>query len=73
MPPHPLYNSEMQNFNFEILHFSLHKMQDVVYVINFDEYKSIEIHWTALYVNGDKVIYFDSFEVEFFPKEIKSS
>ena len=28
-------------------------------------------HWKALYVNGDNVTYFDSFGVEYIPKEIK--
>ena len=31
-----------------------------MYVINVDEFKSIGTHWIALYVNGNKVIYFDS-------------
>ena len=37
---------------------------------NLDECKSIETHWTALYENGDNVTYFDSFGVEYIPKEI---
>ena len=28
-------------------------------------------HWKTLYVNGDNVIYFDSFGVEYIPKQIK--
>ena len=42
-----------------------------VYIINPDEYKSIGTHWIALYVNGNNVIYFDSFRVEHIPEEIK--
>ena len=41
------------------------------YVINLDKYKSIETHWMAVYVNGGNVTYFDSFVVEYLPKEIK--
>ena len=41
------------------------------YVITLDEYKSIETHCIALYVNADNVTYFDSFGVENVPKEIK--
>ena len=41
-------------------------------MINLDEYKSIETHWIALYVNGDNVTYFDSFGVEYIQKKLKS-
>ena len=45
-------------------------MNDEAYVINLDEYKSIGTHWITLYVNGDNITYFDSFGVEYIPKEI---
>ena len=41
------------------------------HINNLDEFKSIEIHWIALFVNSNNVIYFDSFGVEHIPKEIK--
>ena len=44
---------------------------DVVYVINFDEYKSIETHWRALCEKGHNVAYFETFGFEFIPKEVK--
>ena len=47
------------------------EMKDGVYVINFDESKSIGTHWIALYVSGDNVTYSDSAGVERIPKEIK--
>ena len=31
----------------------------------------MQTHWVALYVNSDNGTYFDSFEVEHIPKEIK--
>ena len=46
---------------------------DGAYVINLDEYRSIDTHWIALLVNGDNVTYFDSFGVEHIPKKIKNS
>ena len=33
-------------------------------------YKSIGTNWVALYVNADNVTNFDSFRVEYIPKEI---
>ena len=42
----------------------------MTYVINLDEYKSIETHWIALYVNAKNISYFDSFRVEHIPKKI---
>ena len=38
---------------------------------SLDEHKSIGTYWIALYVNPEKVTYFDSFGVENIPKEIK--
>ena len=52
---------------------NLPKIKDWAYLINLDEFKSIGTHWIGLYVNGDDVTYFDSFGVEYIPKEIKNS
>ena len=41
------------------------------YIINIDEYESIESQWIAFYINAKNVTYFDSFEIEHIPKEIK--
>ena len=48
------------------------QIKDGACVINLEEYKSIGTHWVALYVNGDNVKHFESFEVEYNPKEIKN-
>ena len=40
------------------------------YVINLDEYTDIGTHWIALFVKPKYTVYFDSFGVEHFPKEI---
>ena len=78
MPPHPLANFEMQKyyqnqrkFNGVYLRNSLSKINDGAYIINLDEYESIGIHWTALYVIAKNVTYIDSFAVEHIPKEIR--
>ena len=78
MSPHLLTNFEIQkyyqnepNFNGVYSRNNLPKIKDGTYVIKRDEYKSIETHWIALYVNGNNITYFDSFGVEHIPKEIK--
>ena len=50
---------------------NLSKKQELTYVINLDEYKSLWTHWIALFVNGENVTYFDGFGVEDIPKGIK--
>ena len=77
MPPHPLTNFEIQKyyqneprFNGVYSRDNLPKIKDGAYIINLDEYADIGTHWVALYVVND-VTYFDSFDVEHIPKEIK--
>ena len=41
------------------------------YVINLDEYADIGTHWIALFCNRNEIVYFDSFDVEHVPEEIK--
>ena len=50
---------------------NLPKIKDGAYVINLDGFKSVGTQWIALYVNGNNIIYFDSFAVEHILKEIK--
>ena len=47
------------------------KIKDGAYVINFDEYADVGIHWIALFCNRSEIVYFDSFGVEHVPEEIK--
>ena len=77
--PHPLTNFEIQNyyknkprFNDIYSRNNLPKIQNGAYVISLDEYKNIGTHWVVLYVKNNKVIYFDSFSVEYIPEEIKN-
>ena len=78
MPHHPLTNFETQKY-YENEHkfsgiysrYDLSEIKNGAYLINLDEYKSIGTHWIALYMNGDNVIFFNSFGVGYIPKEIK--
>ena len=47
------------------------KIKDGGYVISLDEYSDIGTHWIALYVNNKTATYFDSFGIEYIPKEVK--
>ena len=38
-------------------------MMDRTYMVNLSEYKSIQMRWIALHVNGNCLTYLDSFVV----------
>ena len=40
------------------------------YIINFDHSENAGSHWVVIFVKKDEVIYFDSFGVEYNPKEM---
>ena len=77
-PLHPLTNFEIQEYYQNEPRFYgvfsrdnlPNSIKNGAYVINLDEYRDIETHWIALYVNNKTIIYFDSFRVEHIPKEI---
>ena len=76
MLPHSLRNFKTQKYYQNepkfigfYLRNNLPEIKDKAYVINLDEFKSIETHWIALYVNDNNVTYFDNFEVNIFQKE----
>ena len=63
---HPLTNFKIQKyyknkpkFNGVYSRNNLPKIKDGAYVINLDKHKSIRTHWIDLYVNGNKMTYFD--------------
>ena len=76
--PHPLRNFEIQEyyknerrFNGVFSRNNLPlKMKGGAYVINFDEYADVGIHWIALFCNISEIVYFDSFGAEHVAKEI---
>ena len=49
----------------------LKKQKDGAHVINLDKYADVGTHWVALFCNRNKIVYFDSFDVEHFSEEIK--
>ena len=51
---------------------NLPEIKDGAHIINLDEHSDIGTHWVALWVDNNSVTYFDSFEVEHIPKEIKA-
>ena len=78
MVPHPSTNFEMQRyyqnesrFNGIYSRNNLTKTKDGACVRNLHEYKFIETHCIAPYVNDDNVTYFDSFGLENISKETK--
>ena len=64
------YYENEPRFNGIYSRDNLSKIKDGTYIINLDEYSDISTHWVALYVENNKVTYFDSFGVEHNPKEI---
>ena len=40
-------------------------------MINLDEYADVDTHWIALFCNGSKMVYFDSFGAKHVPQKIK--
>ena len=78
LPFHPLPNFEISDyyknepkFNGVYSRNNLPKtIKKGAYVINLDEYENIGTHWIALFVKPKYAVYFDSFGVEYIPKEI---
>ena len=76
-PFHRLTNFEMQEyfkdekrFNGVYSRNNLLKLKNGAYVINLDHSKNTGTHWVVIFLREDEVIYFNSFGVEYIPKEI---
>ena len=78
MTPHSLTNFEIQQcyqkepeINGVYSRNNLYKIKHGAYITNLDEYESTGTHYIALYTNAKSVTYFDSFGVEYIPKEFR--
>ena len=80
MTPHPLTNFDIQAYYRNEPRFIgvysrdnlPDEIKDGAYEINLNDYSDIGTHWIALYLMNKTVTYFDSFEIEHIPKEIKN-
>ena len=79
IPPHLLTNFEIQKYYQNEPKFNgvfsrntlTRKIKDGAYVTNLDEYGDVGTHQIALFCNRNEIVYFDSFDVEHVPEEIK--
>ena len=79
MLSHPLTNFKIRKYYENEPRFNgvysgdnlLKTIKNGAYVINRDEYEDVGTHWIVLHAKNNEVIYFDSFGVQHFPKEIK--
>ena len=79
VPCHPLANFEIQKYylndpRFNGVYFRDNfskTIKDEAYVINVDEYADVGTHWIALYCKNNEIAYFNSFEAENVPNELK--
>ena len=77
LPFHPLtnieiseyYKNEPRFYGVYSRNYLPNKIKKGVYVINLDGYKNTGTHWVSLFVKANKVIYLDSFGVEYIPEE----
>ena len=78
LPFHPLTNIEISEYYKNEVRFNgvysrnnlPNKIKKGAYVMNLDEFENTGTHWVYLFVKTNEVIYFDSFGVEYIPKEI---
>ena len=59
-----------KGFNGVFSRNNLPNLENEAYIINLDHSKNTATHWVVVFVKKDEVIYFDSFGVEYIPKEV---
>ena len=48
---------------------NLPRIKDLAYVINLDDKNSKWAHWVSLFIDRNLAVHFDSFGIEYIPKE----
>ena len=61
-------NLNLTVFFLEIIY--LKKIKGDAYVINFDDYIDVGMHWISLFCRKSEIVFFDSFGVEHVPEDI---
>ena len=64
------YFKDVKRFNGVFSRNNLLKLKNGAYVINLDHSENTRTHWVVIFAKSNEVIYFDSFGVEYIPKEI---
>ena len=64
------YFKGVKGFNGVFSRNNLPKLKSGAYVINLDHSENTGTHWVVVFVRENEVIYFDSFGVEYIPREI---
>ena len=80
MPPHLLTNFEIKKYYRNESRFNgaysrnnlLKTIKNGAYVINLDAYADVGTQWIDLFCNSIEIFYFDSFDFEHVPEDIKN-
>ena len=49
---------------------NLPRIKDGAYVMNLDDKRSIRISWVVLFIDKNKIVYFDSFEMKYILQDL---
>ena len=60
---------DVKEFNGAFSRNNLPKLKNGAYVIHLDHSENTGTHWIVIFMKNNEVIYFDSFGVEYIPKE----
>ena len=64
------YFKDVKGFNGVFSRNNLPQLKNGAYVINLDHSENTRTHWVVIFMNSPEVIYFNSFGVQYIPKEI---